>query len=102
MAEGAAAGDGPGGRVVKGLGRGVEHRYRKLYEEDLNPFTAFLQQEAAAQTSQLHFVDRTVYRFVRATLGSRTSRTAFFYGLVVVASLLGWAFVGRWWLCGDR
>ena len=37
---------------MKGLGRGVEHRYRKLYEEDLNPFTAFLQQEAAAQEQQ--------------------------------------------------
>ncbi|XP_065638014.1 protein CASP isoform X1 [Quercus suber] len=58
----------------------VESKYKKIYEDDINPFAAFSKKERDQRYKELGFRDRITLSSGRFLLGNKYARTfAFFY-----------------------
>ncbi|KAG2424374.1 hypothetical protein HXX76_014583 [Chlamydomonas incerta] len=90
----ARAGGGGGGRDVESAaGAEVERRYGRLYDEGINPFKEFKEQQKERQKSAMGLVDKAMYGLSQLVYGNSAARLfAFFYlalmhGLVFVSML---------------
>jgi hypothetical protein len=52
----------------------VEHKYKSLYEEKLNPFNAFARQERNARFSQLNLADKVTFTSSKILLSTKHTR----------------------------
>mmetsp|Transcript_18824 Transcript_18824/g.36914 ORF Transcript_18824/g.36914 Transcript_18824/m.36914 type:complete len:711 (+) Transcript_18824:177-2309(+) len=77
---------------VAGLGRGVEHRYRNLYESDIDPLKAFKQQESERLYQTIPQVERVAITVCNAFLTRSRGRVF----LVVYTALLHLAVAFCW------
>ncbi|KAH7365061.1 hypothetical protein KP509_18G007100 [Ceratopteris richardii] len=65
-----------------GFSSDVETKYRKLYEEDINPFTAFSKKEKERRYKELGLRDKITLTSGRFLLGNKYARTfIFFYSI---------------------
>lgn len=65
-----------------GFGSDVETKYRKIYEEDINPFTAFSKKEKDRRYKELGLRDKITLTSGRFLLGNKYARTfIFFYSI---------------------
>ncbi|MCO5583113.1 hypothetical protein L7F22_037021 [Adiantum nelumboides] len=65
-----------------GFGSDVETKYRKIYEEDMNPFTAFSKKEKERRYKELGLRDKITLTSGRFLLGNKYARTfIFFYSI---------------------
>ncbi|XP_061342119.1 protein CASP isoform X1 [Gastrolobium bilobum] len=63
-----------------GFSSDVESKYKKIYEDDINPFAAFSKKERDQRYKELGFRDRITLSSGRFLLGNKYARTfAFFY-----------------------
>ncbi|KAL4363331.1 hypothetical protein GQ457_04G012530 [Hibiscus cannabinus] len=63
-----------------GFSSDVESKYKKIYEDDINPFAAFSKKEKDQRYKELGFRDRITLSSGRFLLGNKYARTfAFFY-----------------------
>ncbi|XP_039025500.1 protein CASP-like [Hibiscus syriacus] len=63
-----------------GFSLDVESKYKKIYEDDINPFAAFSKKERDQRYKELGFRDRITLSSGRFLLGNKYARTfAFFY-----------------------
>ncbi|XP_039033022.1 protein CASP-like isoform X2 [Hibiscus syriacus] len=63
-----------------GFSSDVESKYKKIYEDDINPFVAFSKKERDQRYKELGFRDRITLSSGRFLLGNKCARTfAFFY-----------------------
>ncbi|KAK4767942.1 hypothetical protein SAY87_003083 [Trapa incisa] len=68
------------GDIESGLSSDVESKYKKIYEDDINPFAAFSKKERDQRYRELGFRDRITLSSGRFLLGNKYARTfAFFY-----------------------
>nr|KYP42669.1 Protein CASP [Cajanus cajan] len=66
--------------LESGLTSDVESKYKKIYEDDINPFAAFSKKERDQRYKELGFRDRITLSSGRFLLGNKYARTfAFFY-----------------------
>ncbi|RYR67859.1 hypothetical protein Ahy_A03g014311 [Arachis hypogaea] len=66
--------------LESGFTSDVESKYRKIYEDDINPFAAFSKRERDQRYKELGFRDRITLSSGRFLLGNKYARTfAFFY-----------------------
>ncbi|KAM6593671.1 hypothetical protein CsatA_001374 [Cannabis sativa] len=66
--------------LESGFSSEVESKYKKIYEEDINPFAAFSKKERDQRYKELGFRDRITLSSGRFLLGNKYARTfAFFY-----------------------
>ncbi|KAK2385473.1 protein CASP [Trifolium repens] len=66
--------------LESGFASDVESKYKKIYEEDINPFAAFSKKERDQRYKELGFRDRITLSSGRFLLGNKYARTfAFFY-----------------------
>lgn len=66
--------------LESGFTSDVESKYKKIYEEDINPFAAFSKKERDQRYKELGFRDRITLSSGRFLLGNKYARTfAFFY-----------------------
>nr|AFK35427.1 unknown [Lotus japonicus] len=66
--------------VESGFASDVESKYKKIYEDDINPFAAFSKKERDQRYKELGFRDRITLSSGRFLLGNKYARTfAFFY-----------------------
>jgi len=78
--------------LESGTGGEVESRYKKMYEDDINPFTAFSKKEKERRYKELGIRDKITLTSGRFLLGNKYARTfIFFYSiglhLLVFASM---------------
>ncbi|KAI5082808.1 hypothetical protein GOP47_0002551 [Adiantum capillus-veneris] len=65
-----------------GFSSDVETKYRKIYEEDINPFTAFSKKEKERRYKELGLRDKITLTSGRFLLGNKYARTfIFFYSI---------------------
>nr|GMD23403.1 protein CASP-like [Ipomoea batatas]GME13990.1 protein CASP-like [Ipomoea batatas] len=63
-----------------GFGSDVESKYKKMYEDDINPFAAFSKKERDQRYKELGLRDKITLSSGRFLLGNKYARTfAFFY-----------------------
>ncbi|XVE64071.1 hypothetical protein DITRI_Ditri07aG0071800 [Diplodiscus trichospermus] len=66
--------------LESGFTSDVESKYKKIYEDDINPFAAFSKKERDLRYKELGFRDRITLSSGRFLLGNKYARTfAFFY-----------------------
>lgn len=66
--------------LESGFTSDVESKYKKIYEDDINPFAAFSKKERDQRYKELGFRDRITLSSGRFLLGNKCARTfAFFY-----------------------
>ncbi|KAK8470504.1 hypothetical protein PHAVU_004G160100 [Phaseolus vulgaris] len=66
--------------IESGFSSDVESKYKKIYEDDINPFAAFSKKERDQRYKELGFRDRITLSSGRFLLGNKYARTfAFFY-----------------------
>lgn len=66
--------------IESGFSSDVESKYKKIYEDDINPFAAFSKKERDQRYKELGFRDRITLSGGRFLLGNKYARTiAFFY-----------------------
>ncbi|PKI43878.1 hypothetical protein CRG98_035712 [Punica granatum] len=66
--------------IESGFTSDVESKYKKIYEDDINPFAAFSKKERDQRYKELGFRDRITLSSGRFLLGNKYARTfAFFY-----------------------
>ncbi|XVE58724.1 hypothetical protein DITRI_Ditri04bG0192000 [Diplodiscus trichospermus] len=66
--------------LESGFTSDVESKYKKIYEDDINPFAAFSKKERDQRYKELGFRDRITLSSGRFVLGNKYARTfAFFY-----------------------
>lgn len=66
--------------LESGFGSDVESKYKKIYEDDINPFAAFSKKERDQRYKELGLRDKITLRSGRFLLGNKYARTfAFFY-----------------------
>lgn len=66
--------------LESGLSSDVESKYKKIYEEDINPFAAFSKKERDQRYKELGLRDKITLTSGRFLLGNKYARTfAFFY-----------------------
>ncbi|XWS60990.1 hypothetical protein CRYUN_Cryun07bG0087000 [Craigia yunnanensis] len=66
--------------LESGFTSDVESKYKKIYEDDINPFAAFSKREREQRYKELGFRDRITLSSGRFLLGNKYARTfAFFY-----------------------
>ncbi|XP_057952148.1 protein CASP [Malania oleifera] len=66
--------------LESGFSSDVESKYKKIYEDDINPFAAFSKKERDQRYKELGFRDRITLTSGRFLLGNKYARTiAFFY-----------------------
>ncbi|KAK5802884.1 protein CASP [Gossypium arboreum] len=66
--------------LESGFTSDVESKYKKIYEDDINPFAAFSKKERDQRYKELGFRDRITLSSGRFLLGNKYARTfAFFY-----------------------
>lgn len=66
--------------LESGFASDVESKYKKIYEDDINPFAAFSKKERDQRYKELGFRDRITLSSGRFLLGNKYARTfAFFY-----------------------
>uniref|UniRef100_A0A2P2M2C4 Uncharacterized protein MANES_01G012900 n=1 Tax=Rhizophora mucronata TaxID=61149 RepID=A0A2P2M2C4_RHIMU len=66
--------------LESGFSSDVESKYKKIYEDDINPFAAFSKKERDQRYKELGFRDRITLSSGRFILGNKYARTfAFFY-----------------------
>ncbi|OMO94601.1 hypothetical protein COLO4_16258 [Corchorus olitorius] len=66
--------------LESGFNSDVESKYKKIYEDDINPFAAFSKKERDQRYKELGFRDRITLSSGRFLLGNKYARTfAFFY-----------------------
>ncbi|XP_004512864.1 protein CASP [Cicer arietinum] len=66
--------------LESGFASDVESKYKKIYEEDINPFAAFSKKEKDQRYKELGFRDRITLSSGRFLLGNKYARAfAFFY-----------------------
>ncbi|KAH6828903.1 CCAAT-displacement protein alternatively spliced product [Perilla frutescens var. hirtella] len=66
--------------VESGFGSDVESKYKKIYEDDINPFAAFSKKERDQRYKELGLRDKITLSSGRFLLGNKYARTfAFFY-----------------------
>ncbi|KAK4750485.1 hypothetical protein SAY87_003967 [Trapa incisa] len=66
--------------IESGFTSDVESKYKKIYEDDINPFAAFSKKERDQRYRELGFRDRITLSSGRFLLGNKYARTfAFFY-----------------------
>ncbi|KAI4347166.1 hypothetical protein L6164_008002 [Bauhinia variegata] len=66
--------------LESGFTSDVESKYKKIYEDDINPFAAFSKKEKDQRYKELGFRDRITLSSGRFLLGNKYARTfAFFY-----------------------
>ncbi|XP_030492821.2 protein CASP [Cannabis sativa] len=66
--------------LESGFSSEVESKYKKIYEDDINPFAAFSKKERDQRYKELGFRDRITLSSGRFLLGNKYARTfAFFY-----------------------
>ncbi|KAF3603863.1 hypothetical protein F2Q69_00037990, partial [Brassica cretica] len=66
--------------VESGFSSDVESKYKKIYEDDINPFAAFSKKEREQRIKDLGIRDRITLSSGRFLLGNKYARTfAFFY-----------------------
>lgn len=66
--------------LESGFSSDVESKYKKIYEDDINPFAAFSKKEKDQRYKELGFRDRITLSSGRFLLGNKYARTfAFFY-----------------------
>ncbi|CAN1241748.1 Protein CASP [Linum perenne] len=66
--------------VESGFSSDVESKYKKIYEDDMNPFAAFSKKERDQRYKELGFRDRITLSSGRFLMGNKYARTfAFFY-----------------------
>lgn len=66
--------------VESGFSSDVESKYKKMYEDDINPFAAFSKKERDQRYKELGFRDKITLSSGRFLLGNKYARTfAFFY-----------------------
>ncbi|KAJ7973904.1 putative Protein CASP [Quillaja saponaria] len=66
--------------LESGFASDVESKYKKIYEDDINPFAAFSKKERDQRYKELGFRDRITLSSGRFLLGNKCARTfAFFY-----------------------
>lgn len=66
--------------LESGFSSDVESKYKKIYEDDINPFAAFSKKERDQRYKELGFRDRITLSSGRFLLGNKYARTfAFFY-----------------------
>lgn len=71
-----------GDDLEAGFGSDVETKYRKIYEEDINPFTAFSKKEKERRYKELGIRDKITLTSGRFLLGNKYARTfIFFYSI---------------------
>ncbi|BBH09445.1 CCAAT-displacement protein alternatively spliced product [Prunus dulcis] len=70
----------PAEDLESGFSSDVESKYKKIYEDDINPFAAFSKKERDQRYKELGFRDRITLSSGRFLLGNKYARTfAFFY-----------------------
>ncbi|XP_058107939.1 protein CASP isoform X2 [Magnolia sinica] len=68
--------------VESGFSSDVESKYKKIYEDDINPFAAFSKKERDQRYKELGFRDKITLSSGRFLLGNRYARTfVFFYSI---------------------
>ncbi|KAF5730375.1 protein CASP isoform X1 [Tripterygium wilfordii] len=66
--------------LESGFSSDVESKYKKIYEDDINPFAAFSKKERDLRYKELGFRDKITLNSGRFLLGNKYARTfAFFY-----------------------
>lgn len=66
--------------IESGFSSDVESKYKKIYEDDINPFAAFSKKERDQRYKELGFRERITLSSGRFLLGNKYARTiAFFY-----------------------
>ncbi|CAI9113612.1 OLC1v1014245C1 [Oldenlandia corymbosa var. corymbosa] len=66
--------------IESGFGSDVESKYKKIYEDDINPFAAFSKKERDQRYKELGLRDKITLSSGRFLLGNKYARTfAFFY-----------------------
>ncbi|KAK4844609.1 hypothetical protein QYF36_022282 [Acer negundo] len=66
--------------LESGFNSDIESKYKKIYEDDINPFAAFSKKERDQRYKELGFRDRITLSSGRFLLGNKYARTfAFFY-----------------------
>ena len=66
----------------------TEARYRSMYDDQLNPFTAFSAAERVRKYQDLNVVDKITLQVTRAFLASKTARMAVFVYFVSLHALV--------------
>jgi len=67
-----------------GVGGDVESKYKKMYEDDINPFTAFSKKEKERRYKELGLRDKITLTSGRFVLGNKYARTfIFFYSIAL-------------------
>lgn len=67
-----------------GMGGDVESKYKKMYEDDINPFTAFSKKEKERRYKELGLRDKITLTSGRFVLGNKYARTfIFFYSIAL-------------------
>jgi len=82
-----------GAAKVGGLGRGVEHKYKNLYESDLNPLKAFQQSESKRLYQSMPGTERLALQVCNFFLTRSRGRLFLVVHTVVVHLLLVWCLV---------
>lgn len=68
--------------IESGFGSDVESKYKKIYEDDINPFAAFSRKERDQRYRELGFRDKITLSSGRFLLGNKYARTfVFFYSI---------------------
>lgn len=68
--------------IESGFSSDVESKYKKIYEEDINPFAAFSRKERDQRYKELGFRDKITLTSGRFLLGNKYARTfVFFYSI---------------------
>ncbi|XP_042501649.1 protein CASP-like [Macadamia integrifolia] len=68
--------------IESGFSSDVESKYRKIYEDDINPFAAFSKKERDQRYKELGFRDKITLSSGRFLLGNKYARTfVFFYSI---------------------
>ncbi|XP_011620336.1 protein CASP isoform X2 [Amborella trichopoda] len=68
--------------IESGFGSDVESKYKKLYEDDINPFAAFSKKEKEQRYKELGIRDKITLSSGRFLLGNKYARTfIFFYSI---------------------
>ncbi|KNC53841.1 caspase [Thecamonas trahens ATCC 50062] len=81
---GTSSAAGGAGNAGGGTGGSAELRYRKLYEDSMNPFTLFHRKQRDSSYNELNAAEKVTLNTSRILLGTKFARTfVFFYSLLL-------------------
>ncbi|GIL82817.1 hypothetical protein Vretimale_8189 [Volvox reticuliferus] len=84
-----AVGDGKAGKGADvEVGAEVERRYGKIYDEGINPFREFKEQQKERQKSAMGLVDRAMYMLSQLVYGNSAARMFAFLYLALMHALV--------------